>query len=84
MGEWIEDLATACGQDPLTEQDTEDILRIAREVAHHTERKLTPLATYLLGMRVADGIAGGKPRTAAMAEGIRVVEGLLPAPSEDQ
>ncbi len=83
MGEWIDDLAAACGQEPLTDRDTEDLLRIAREVAHRVERKGTPLATFLLGMHVAAEVEKGRPRATALAEGIGLIEGLLPAPSED-
>jgi hypothetical protein len=83
MSEWIDDLATACGQQPLTDPETEELLRIAREVAHRVERKGTPLAAFLLGMHVAERVASGAPRAEALAEGIGVIEGLLPPPSED-
>ena len=83
MNEWIDDLATACGQEPLTDPETEELLRIAREVAHRVERKGTPLATFLLGMNVAERVASGTPRATALAEGIGAIEGLLPLPPED-
>ncbi len=83
MSEWIDDLATACGQEPLTDPETEELLRIAREVAHRVERKGTPLAAFLLGMHVAGGVTHGTPRATALAEGIGVIEGLLPPPSDD-
>jgi len=83
MSEWIDDLARACEQEPLTDPETEELLRIAREVAHRVERKGTPLAAFLLGMNVAGRVAKGTARTPALAEAIRVVEELLPAPPED-
>jgi hypothetical protein len=83
MSEWIDDLATACGQGSLTDPETEELLRIAREVAHRVERKGTPLAAFLLGMHVAGRVANGAPRATALAEGIGVIERLLPPPSED-
>ena len=83
MGEWIEDLATACGQEPLTETETGELLRIAREVAHRVERKGTPLAAFLLGMRTAERVASGSRRAEVLAEEIRAIEGnLLPAVEE--
>jgi len=84
MSEWIDNLATACEQEPLTEPEIEGLLRIAREVAHRVERKGTPLATFLLGMRVAQRLTDGTPRATALAEGIDEVEGLLPSSSEDR
>lgn len=83
MGEWIDDLATACGQEPLTDPETGELLCIAREVAHRVERKGTPLAAFLLGMHVAGRVASGTPRAMALADGIGVIEKLLPPPSED-
>jgi len=83
MSEWIDDLATACGQELLTDPETEELLRIAREVAHRVERKGTPLAAFLLGMHVAGRVASGTPRATALADGIGLFEGLLPPPPED-
>lgn len=83
MSDWIDDLATACGQEPLTDPETEALLRIAREVAHRVERKGTPLATFMLGMQVAERVANGTHRAAALADGIGVIEGLLPPAPED-
>jgi hypothetical protein len=82
MSDWIDDLATSCGQQPLTDAEIGELLRIAREVAHRVERKGTPLAAFLLGMRVEGSVANGTSRAVALAEGIGLVEALLP-PSED-
>jgi hypothetical protein len=84
MSEWIDDLATVCEEEPLTEPETEGLLRIAREVAHRVERKATPLATFLLGIQVAQRMTNGTPRSTALAEGIGMIEGLLPSSSEDR
>lgn len=83
MSEWIDELATACGQESLTDPETQELLRIAREVAHRVERKGTPLATFLLGMDVAERVANGTPRATALADGIGAIERLLPPASED-
>jgi hypothetical protein len=78
MSVWIEDLAVAFQLDPLTDTETERLLRIARDVAHRVERKGTPLAAFLLGMEVARRTADGSPRAHALDEAIGFTEALLP------
>ena len=68
---------------PLTDRETDRLLRIARDVAHRVERKGAPLASFLLGMHVARRTADGSPRAAALEEAIAVSETLLP-PAPDQ
>jgi hypothetical protein len=80
MGEWIDELAAAVGQPPLTPDETGEILRVAREVAHRVERKATPLAAFLLGLHVAGRIAGGDGRATAVEASIADLDRLLPAP----
>lgn len=57
--EWLDELATALGVDPLTDAQAEALLMVAREVAHGVERKSTPLAAFLLGRSVQ--ARGGDP-----------------------
>ena len=66
--EWLDGLATNFGIDPLGPDETNDLLDAARDVAHRVERKITPLASFLLGMRVAARMAEGAPREQALAE----------------
>ena len=82
MSGWIDDLAVSLQLDPLTDHETDRILRIARDVAHRVERKGTPLAAFLLGMQVARRIADGSPRAHALDEAIGLTEALLPDPPE--
>ena len=49
MEDWIDRLAAALGEDPLSESETTRLLGVSREVAHRVERKITPLAAFLLG-----------------------------------
>lgn len=54
---WPDELAEALGEEPLTPEEVADVLDLARDIAHHTERRFAPLSTYLLGLAVggADG-----------------------------
>lgn len=78
MDTWIEDLAAALALVPLSEEEADRLLRIARDVAHRVERKGTPLASFLLGMHVARRTADGSPRDVALDEAITLAEALLP------
>jgi hypothetical protein len=80
MGEWIDELAAAVGQAALSPDETAELLRVAREVAHRVERKATPLAAFLLGLDVAGRIAGGDVRATAVQASIAELVRLLPAP----
>jgi hypothetical protein len=68
--EWLDQLATTFGVDPLGPGEANDLLDAARDVAHGVERKITPLASFLLGMRVAGRMGDGVPREQALAETI--------------
>jgi hypothetical protein len=83
MSGWIDDLAGALEVDPLTDRETDRLLRIARDVAHRVERKGAPLASFLLGMHVARRTADGSDRVAALEGAIAMSEALLP-PAPDQ
>jgi hypothetical protein len=78
MDAWIDRLAAALGEDPLTEAETTRLLGSARDVAHRVERRITPLAAFLLGSATGRGLAGGSSRDAALASALETLEGLLP------
>ena len=82
MTEWIDGLAEMFALEPLTDGETDRLLRVARDVAHRVERKGTPLAAFLIGMDVASRVAGGASRDAAVGGSIAAVEALLPAAPE--
>jgi hypothetical protein len=83
MERWIDKLASALGEQTLSEEETERLLGIARDVAHSVERMITPLAAYVIGSAVGRSVAGGTSRADAMAAALKTVEGLLPeAPAE--
>jgi hypothetical protein len=78
MDAWIDRLAAALGEDPLTEAETTRLLGSARDVAHRVERRITPLAAFLLGSATGRGLAGGASRDAALTSTLEALEGLLP------
>ena len=76
--EWLDGLATNFGIDPLGPDETNDLLDAARDVAHGVERKITPLASFLLGMRAQERIAAGASRESALAETLSELRRSLP------
>jgi hypothetical protein len=83
MDAWIDRLAGALGEDPLTDQETGRLLSSSREVAHRVERKTTPLAAFLLGSATERGMAGGASRVEALTAALETLESLLPPPAEE-
>jgi hypothetical protein len=80
MEDWIDRLAAALGEDPLSETETTRLLGVSREVAHRVERKITPLAAFLLGSATGRSVAGGASRADALAAALDSLERLLPTP----
>ncbi len=83
MDGWIDELATALGEDPLSAQETGSLLGVARDVAHRVERRVTPLAAFLVGSAVGRASAEGMTRSDALATALHTLRDLLPeAPAE--
>jgi hypothetical protein len=76
MDTWIDDLARALGEEPLTAAETTELLDAARDVAHRVERKWTPLSTFMVGCAV--GRAGGGDRGETLSATLRKLASLLP------
>lgn len=76
----------AAGSDDTVGVDAVDastvgaLLRIAREVAHGTERFNAPLCTYVAGRYVAARVAAGADEATAIAEVEETVTRMLAAP----
>jgi hypothetical protein len=68
------DEQTAIPLDPAT---VGVLLRIAREVAHGSERLNAPLSTYVAGRYVASRVAAGADEAAAIAEVEEAVKRVL-------
>ena len=58
------------------------LLRIARDVAHATERQNAPLAAYLIGRFVQDAVRSGTSQTEAIEQAASVVRSLIGDPAE--
>jgi Domain of unknown function (DUF6457) len=82
MSEWIDELATTLGLDPLDKEEANLLLDAARDVAHRVERRITPLSTFLLGMAVAGRLAANEPRNDALNGIVEAMRETLPAAPE--
>lgn len=82
MNDWIDRYAArlASGHDStlpiLTEDHVGLVLELARTVAHASERKNAPLATYLVGAFVNLRVGQGVDADAALREALAVAQEL--------
>jgi hypothetical protein len=79
MEDWLTTAASALGVEPIDDDTQERLLGAARDVAHGVERKLTPIATYLLGAAVERRVAAGDGRSAAFAAALADLERAIDA-----
>jgi hypothetical protein len=61
-----------------SEEERRILLRLAREVAHRTERVNAPLSTYLAGRFVAERVREGMAPSDAARRALEVAEEMLP------
>ncbi len=78
METWIDDLAHALGEEPLSPQEVDTLLGVARDVAHGVERKITPLSTFLLGAAVGRRLAAGEGRAEVLPSTLETLRGTMP------
>jgi hypothetical protein len=83
MEAWLDGMAAALDEEPLTDQEVGLALRLAREVAHRVERKAAPMAAYLAGVRSGRLAGRGMTRAEAFREVVAAVTPLLPAADGD-
>ena len=76
--EWLDRLAESLGEEPLTGQESDRLLRASRDVAHRVERKATPLAAFLMGVAVGRDVAGGASRETAFDGALDAILVRLP------
>ena len=62
---------------PLEPRDRALLLRVARDIAHATERQNAPLASYLIGRFVQAAVASGDPETKALEHAAAIVSSVL-------
>jgi Domain of unknown function (DUF6457) len=79
MDDWIDELARALGEEPLTSAETAHLLDAARDVAHRVERKMTPLSTFVVGCAVGRQLADGANRTETLSTVLNRLKTALPA-----
>ena len=84
MDRWIDRVATAFGEEPLGPEQVDELLRVARDVAHGVERRLTPVAAFLAGMGAGRARAAGSPHDRAIADALETLRSLLPAPARPE
>jgi Domain of unknown function (DUF6457) len=82
MSDWLMNAAAMLDVEPLDEDRQERLLGVARDVAHGVERKLTPIATYLLGAAVERRVAAGQDRAEAYAGAVADLERAIDADHE--
>ena len=88
--EWLDRLAESLGEEPLTGQESDRLLRASREVAHRVERRATPLAAFLVGVAVGRDVAEGASRESAFDAALDAIlvrlpeEATSPPPERDR
>ncbi|MEX2406052.1 MAG: DUF6457 domain-containing protein [Actinomycetota bacterium] len=78
MDDWTDQLAAALGEEPLSPEERNRLLDAARDVAHRVERKVTPLAAFLLGSAVGRDVSAGARRSDATAAALETLRSALP------
>ena len=73
MDPWLDELAEALGVEPLGREQTGEILKVSREVAHGVERMYAPLASFLLRASAA-----GAPRDEAFRAAVGRLRANIP------
>jgi hypothetical protein len=72
--------ADAAGLAPLDLAGRAKLLRIARDVAHATERQNAPLAAFLIGRFVQRAVQSGASEADALDEAAALVRSLIGEP----
>ena len=77
--DWIDRYAEALGEEvEAGSSERRVVLKLAREVAHRTERVNAPLAAFLVGQYAARRRERGVVPEEALREAARLAEELLP------
>jgi hypothetical protein len=79
--DWVDRLAAELKLDSLSKHETDHLLSASREVAHRVERKVTPLAMYVVGLAVGRQLAD-RTRDDAIEDAIHALLLRLP-PAEE-
>jgi hypothetical protein len=79
MEDWLRTAADTLGVEAIDDDLQERLLGVARDVAHGVERKLTPVATFMLGEAVQRRVAAGEDRAAAFSAAVADLERAIDA-----
>lgn len=75
---WLVQAANVLGVDQVDESQVFEILGVARDVAHDVERRLTPVATFLLGAATQRRIGYGATGADAFTDAVSALRSALP------
>ena len=78
MEKWIDELARTLGEEPLTPAETTQLLDVARDVAHRVERKMTPVAAFMVGCAVGRELESGAGRKEMLSRTLSRLKSALP------
>jgi hypothetical protein len=65
LDEWVDEVCVALGLNP-DDIDVDEILEMARDVAHGIERRAAPVTAYLIGLAAGRAGASGSEATATV------------------
>jgi hypothetical protein len=65
LDEWVDEVCAELGLDP-DEVDLDEILDMARDVAHGIERRAAPVTAYLIGLAAGRAGETGSKATASV------------------
>ena len=84
MDDWMDEAAGALREEGMQPEEVAIVLRLARDVAHGVERKMAPIAAFLVGSAVgrADAVRGGH-RLEELRAAAATIRPLIPATGED-
>jgi hypothetical protein len=84
MKKWIDELARTLGEEPLTPAETTQLLDVARDVAHRVERKMTPIAAFMVGCAVGRELESGARRKETLSRTLGRIKAALPPETSEQ
>jgi hypothetical protein len=82
MDDWLMIFTDLLGERRLDPKEIGAILKLARDVAHGAERRLAPLAAYVVGLYTGRETTEGTEPSEALDEALRAARTLIPTSSD--
>ena len=83
MDDWIDEAAGALGEATMRPEEVAIVLRLARDVAHGVERRMAPIAAFLVGAAVGRADAAGSGlRLEELRAAVGAIRPLIPVTGE--